>query len=85
MTNSFKTLAAFFDQFNDEVQGRDLGEPPEEIRAKLRLLARGGLPATEHQELFVQLNQSPEWVTVLAREMKGLRQAPQDRTNQLEQ
>ena len=84
MTNSFRMLAKIFDQFNDEVQGRELGEPPEKIQGKLRLMARGGLPATEHQELFFLLNQNPEWVAGLAREIKALRKSPQNEANQLE-
>jgi hypothetical protein len=82
MTNSFKTLAEFFDQFNDEVQGRDLGEPPEEIQVQLRSLAQGGLPARDQPELFALLNQNPEWVAGLAREVKALRKPPQNEANQ---
>jgi len=80
MTDSFKLLAEFLDQFNDEVEGRQSAAPPEEIQVKLRALAHGSLPLTERENVFSILNQNPEWISELAKEIKALRINP-GRTN----
>jgi hypothetical protein len=73
MPDTFQILAKFLERFSDEVQGRELQEPTEEIKAKLQRLARGALPKAEKTDLFAQLNRNPEWIAWLAREVKGLR------------
>jgi hypothetical protein len=80
MTDSFKLLAEFLGSFDHEVEGRQLDAPPEEIQVKLRALAQGRLPQTEHQEVFSILNQNPEWISELAKEIKALRTGP-DKTS----
>jgi hypothetical protein len=80
MTNTFKLLAEFLDRFDDEVEGRELAAPPEEIQVKLRALAQGSLPQSERQKVFSILNQNPEWISELAKEIKALRISP-DKTN----
>ena len=76
MTNSFKMLAEFLERFDHEVEGRQLSTPPDEFRIKLRALARGSLPSTERDEVFAVLNQNPEWISELAKEIKALRADP---------
>jgi len=76
MTNPFEVVAGFLERFDAEVRGRESGEPPEEVRAKLRSLALGTLPPGERAALFSQLEQNPEWVASLAQEVKALRANP---------
>ncbi len=74
MTDTFQILARFLDRFGDEVEGRELQEPAEADKLKLRRLARGNLPEPEQADLFAQLNRNPQWIAWLAQEVKGLRQ-----------
>ena len=76
MTNSFELLAAFLDRFGDEVEGRELAEPPEDIQIQLRALALGRLPGAERDSLFSLLRRNPEWIAQLADEVKALRSQP---------
>lgn len=76
MPNSFEILAGFLERFGDEVEGRELQEPPPEIQTKLRDLARGHLPESERAELFALLSQNPGWIARLASEVKNLRAGP---------
>ena len=78
MTNTFRILVAFLDQFEDEVEGRELQEPPEEVRARLRDFARGKLRGAKQDELLVLLNQNPKWIGRLAQEVKALRNKPRE-------
>lgn len=80
MTNSFKVLSEFLERFDDEVEGRHLAALPEEARLKLRALAHGKLPQAEHQGIFSTLNQNPEWIAELAKEIKALRNEPDKQT-----
>jgi hypothetical protein len=75
MRNAFRTLAGFFDLFEIEVEGRDLGEPPREVANKLRDFARGKLPQAKQAELVALLHENPHWVSRLADEVKALRPA----------
>lgn len=77
MNNTFKLLAEFLDRFEGEVEGRQFVAPPAEVQAKLRALARGSLPATEQQEIFLLLNQNTEWIADLAKEIKAMRPNPE--------
>jgi hypothetical protein len=67
-------LLKFLERFDDEVQGRELTEPAEETKIKLREFARGTLPEKEQTEIFVLLDRNPEWTAWLAKEVKGLRE-----------
>jgi hypothetical protein len=75
MSNTFRILAQFLKRTGEEVEGRELQEPPAEAKTKLRRLARGQLPEAEQPEVFGELNRHPEWVNWLATEIKGLRTA----------
>jgi hypothetical protein len=72
VTNTFKVLEEFLNRFDNEVEGRQSPGVPEEIRTKLRALASGTLPKTQHAEVFSILSQNPEWIAELAREIKAL-------------
>jgi hypothetical protein len=73
MSNTFEILAGFLDRLENEVEGRELQEPPEAVRTKLRAFARGDLPETERGELLTLLSQNPGWIAPLAAEVKALR------------
>jgi len=73
MPNTFQILAGFLERFGDEVEGRELPEPPAEIRAKLHAFARGNLPKADQSELMNLLSQNPGWISRLAQEVKALR------------
>jgi hypothetical protein len=69
-------LLKFLERFDDEVHGRELQEPTEETKLKLREFARGNLAEKEQTEIFVLLDRNPEWTAWLAKEVKGLREPP---------
>ena len=73
MAERLQILLKFLERFDDEVQGRELSEPGEETKIKLRNFARGTLPEKEQTEVFVLLDKNPEWTAWLAGEVKGLR------------
>jgi hypothetical protein len=75
MHNTFQILAGFLERHECEVEGRAMvADPPAEAQRQLRLLAAGALPEPDQPKLFAQLNQNPEWVGWLAREVKARRQ-----------
>jgi len=73
MPNEFEILARFLDRYAGEVEGRELPEPPAEIRGKLRELALGRVAEPERTELFALLRRNPAWIERLADEVKSLR------------
>jgi hypothetical protein len=73
MTERLQILLKFLERFDDEVQGRERTEPAEDTKIKLRDFARGTLPEKEQTEIFVLLDQNPDWTAWLASEVKGLR------------
>ncbi len=73
MRPTFPILVGFLERAGDEVEGRQLPEPPPATQAKLQDLARGKLPRAEQGELLSLLNRNPQWVARLAREVKALR------------
>jgi hypothetical protein len=75
MTERLQILLKFLERFDDEVQGRELSEPAEDTKIKLRDFAQGTLPAKDQTEIFVLLDRNPEWTAWLAKEVKGLRPA----------
>ena len=74
MNNSFAILAGFLDRGETEVEGRTLEAPPETFRAKLRDFARGELPEPERLEVITRLNRNPQWILLLAEDVKALRE-----------
>jgi hypothetical protein len=75
MAERLQILLKFLERFDDEVQGRELSEPAEDTKVKLRNFARGTLPEEQQTEVFVLLDRNPEWTAWLAKEVKGLRGA----------
>lgn len=75
MNDSFAILAGFLDRAETEVEGRTLEAPPEDFRAKLRGFARGELPEPERLEVIGRLNCNPQWILLLAEDVKALREA----------
>jgi len=73
MAETFQILAGFLERYGHEVEGRELEEPPEEMKTKLQQLARGQLPEREQADLFTLLSRNPPWVARLAQEVKALR------------
>ena len=73
MANEFEILAGFLARFGDEVEGRELQDPPKDVQAKLRELAQGNLPESERSQLFNLLKENPAWIGRLADEVKALR------------
>jgi hypothetical protein len=73
MSNSFEILAGFLDRFGNEVEGRELQEPPENIQMQLRAFAKGDLAEPAHEELLSLLNQNLSWIAWLAAEVKAMR------------
>jgi hypothetical protein len=74
MSDSFSILARFLERFDDDVEGRSLEEPPEDVRQKLLRFAGGTLPERERTELIQLLEAHPQWIPMLAREVKARRQ-----------
>lgn len=76
MNDPFSILSRFLERFDDDVEGRAvLEEPPEDIRQKLAQFAVGSLPEAERAELIELLQNNPQWVPLLAREVKARRPA----------
>jgi hypothetical protein len=82
MTNDFEIVAGFLERFGGEAEGRELPEPPAEIRNQLRDLARGHLTQPQCAELLALLSRNPGWISHLAYEVKTLRppEAPRARS-----
>jgi hypothetical protein len=73
MAEREQILLKFLERFDDEVQGRELSEPPEDAKVRLQRFARGTLSEDEQTEVLVLLDRHPEWTAWLATEVKGLR------------
>jgi len=73
MSNQFEILVDFLRRCGDEVEGRALTEPSEEVQKQLRALARGEVVAADRRELMLQLSGHPDWVERLALEVRALR------------
>jgi hypothetical protein len=73
MGSSFEILTRFLDRFGPEVEGRALDDPPDDVKRKLRALARGELTEAEREEMVQLLRDNPRWTSFLAEEVKSLR------------
>jgi hypothetical protein len=74
MRDTFEILAGFLDKFGGDVEGREITEPAEEAKTKLRQFARGVLPEPDRVQMLGELRQHPAWVAWLALEVKSLRE-----------
>lgn len=75
MSEPFKILADFLQQFEPDVCGHQGELPSEEIRLRIRSFARGTLGANEQRELLRLFEENPDWVQILTLEVKSLREA----------
>ena len=75
MAHPFEILAGFLDRFGEDVEGRELSEPPENVQAELRAFAKGDLPREKHEQLLSLLSKNHGWLAWLANEVKALRAA----------
>jgi len=75
MRDTFQILAKFLERFGDEVEGRELQEPTDDVKVKLHQLAHGTLPESQRGALFALLHGHPHWLAWLAREVKAMREA----------
>lgn len=75
MNNPFEILTGFLERHGGEVEGRQLEEPPTSLQSKLRDFARGTLPSDQQEPLLEELRQHPEWIGLLAREIRAARPA----------
>ena len=73
MSDAFRILARFLEQFDLEVEGRSQEDPPEEVQSRLRRFAQGTLGPAEREDLVGLLRAHPQWVAFLAREVKAQR------------
>lgn len=76
MANEFEILAGFLAKFGDEVEGRELPEPPKNVQTQMQALARGSLAESERAQLLSLLHENPQWLGRLADEVKSLRSEP---------
>jgi len=76
MANSFEILTRFLERYSDEVEGRQLREPSLEVTNKLKEFAKGTLPEDERNTLLNLLKENPNWIPVIANEIKALRPGP---------
>jgi hypothetical protein len=74
MSAPFKLLFDFLRGFEPEVSGRGAMPVPPEWREKMRKFAAGTLDDKEQEKLREALEANPAWVTILALEVKALRQ-----------
>jgi hypothetical protein len=73
MSDAFVILARFLERFDREVEGRSQEAPPEEVRSQLRQFAAGTLSSADRDDLVRQLREHPQWVALLAEEVKAQR------------
>jgi hypothetical protein len=73
MSDAFATLSRFLDQFDQDVEGRSLEPMPPDVARQLASFARGELSENERSKVIKLLQANPDWVPLLAREVKGLR------------
>jgi len=73
MANQFTILARFLDRFGDDVEGRSMEAPTAEVQQKLKNFAGGSLSEAERKDVIALLQTNPQWVPLLAKETKALR------------
>lgn len=75
MNNPFEILTGFLERHGGEVEGRQFEEPPAALKTRLRDFARGALPSGQQEPLLEELRQHPEWIGLLATEIRAARPA----------
>ncbi|MEM1058937.1 MAG: hypothetical protein AAGK14_06790 [Verrucomicrobiota bacterium] len=76
MPNDFEIITQFLSQQDgDEVTGRDLAPPPDDLQERLQAFARGGVDESERQAMCEEMKAHPHYVAYLAEVVKKLREA----------
>jgi hypothetical protein len=70
MNHPFQILAGFLDRYADEVEGRSMEELTPEIKAQLQQFASGALADSERRRVIGLLKDNPQWLALLAAEVK---------------
>lgn len=78
MDNAFEIVDRFLAQWESDVAGRTTETVPPELQERLRAFARGGAKDRDRAELATLLKERPEWVSLLARQVKEQRVKPTD-------
>lgn len=73
MGNQFTILARFLHRYGDDVEGRSMEAPTDEVQQKLKNFAGGNLSEAERKDVIALLQSNPQWVPLLAKETKALR------------
>ena len=76
MDKYFEILETFLANWQPDVAGRTAEEIPPELRERLRVFAQARLGGQDRAELAELLKQHPEWVRVLASQIKAQRSQP---------
>lgn len=71
--NLFRVLEHFLREFDGEVVGRGIKEMPAEILRQIESLAEGRVDTKQRVFLVEELAKNPEWIGVLAEELKKRR------------
>lgn len=64
-------LAGFLRRLSPDVEGHDLGDPPDDITPRLDAFAAGQADATERAALATLLKEHPEWLRYLGRAIRA--------------
>lgn len=79
MNSDFAIIAEFLDRNGPEVLGRALAAPPPALAEQLDRFSRGEVSADERVAICELLRNQPEYLRVLANQVKNLRAQPGDR------
>ena len=75
VSNDFKTLIDFLDQFDPEVSGRSQAQPYNEDATKLLRFATGACDEKERTEVCELLRMHPAWIRWVADRVRMARAA----------
>ncbi len=78
MNSDFAIIAEFLDRNGPEVLGRALAEPPPALAEQLDRFSRGAVSQEERVAICETLRNQPEYLRVLANQVKNLRQRESD-------
>lgn len=76
MPEAFEILSRFLERYDNDVEGRSTEEPAADVQRQLKRFATGELSEAERSEVARLLHANPQWVPLLAREVRALRANP---------
>ena len=79
MNSDFAIIAEFLDRNGPEVLGRALATPPPALAEQLDRFSRGAVTPEERIAICEILRTQPEYLRVLAQQVKNLREPSDDR------